>query len=437
MDRQQRRLEAARDALEGLSVGDALGERFFGPEESVRARIQRRELPAPTWRHTDDTEMAVAIFETLARFGWMHQDELALAFAGRYLADPRRGYGYGARELLEALAEGASWRESAASLFDGSGSYGNGAAMRVAPLGAYFHDNRIRCAGEAEKSAEVTHTHTEGKAGAIAVANTSRMAVKTRGLPASEARERILEQVLYRVPEGDTRRGIEVAAAIDPGADVDEVARRLGNGSNVSAQDTVPFALWAALSSLDSYCEAFWKTVSALGDRDTTCAIVGGIVASRVGRAGIPDEWLAARELLPIPKDLESIAGLAERRLKRVLVIDDNADIGKYVEYALRGRFAVFSVPPNRVMETYEPGLFDLVTTGYNLGHPGDGYEMIDRIRAKSPEQAMIMMSGWTSRDNVAEAARRGVKWITKGCKIEELVDLITEVIGESRTEDE
>ena len=45
--------------------------------------------------------------------------------------------------------------------------------------------------------------------------------------------------------------------------------------------------------------EALWTTLSGLGDRDTTCAIVGGIVACRTGVEGIPAEWLAAREPLP------------------------------------------------------------------------------------------------------------------------------------------
>jgi ADP-ribosylglycohydrolase len=43
-----------------------------------------------------------------------------------------------------------------------------------------------------------------------------------------------------------------------------------------------------------------WTTVSVLGDRDTTCAIVGGIVACSVGEAGIPAAWLQARKPLPV-----------------------------------------------------------------------------------------------------------------------------------------
>jgi ADP-ribosylglycohydrolase len=66
----------------------------------------------------------------------------------------------------------------------------------------------------------------------------------------------------------------------------------------VCAHDTVPFALWCAARHLDDFAAALWTTVSGLGDRDTTCAIVGGIVALAVGEAGIPAEFLAAREPL-------------------------------------------------------------------------------------------------------------------------------------------
>jgi ADP-ribosylglycohydrolase len=43
-----------------------------------------------------------------------------------------------------------------------------------------------------------------------------------------------------------------------------------------------------------------WSTVSGLGDRDTTCAIVGGIVALSAGRESIPEAWLKAREPIQI-----------------------------------------------------------------------------------------------------------------------------------------
>ena len=73
----------------------------------------------------------------------------------------------------------------------------------------------------------------------------------------------------------------------------------LGSGDGATAQDTVPFVLWCAGECLDDYEEALWLTVSGLGDRDTTCAMVGGIVALSAGEGSIPVGWRQAREPLP------------------------------------------------------------------------------------------------------------------------------------------
>src|SRR6185436_13830866 len=73
-------------------------------------------------------------------------------------------------EILTAIARGVPWQEIAPSVFDGQGSMGNGGAMRVAPVGAYFADRIERVVDEARLSAEVTHTHEDAQAGAIAVA---------------------------------------------------------------------------------------------------------------------------------------------------------------------------------------------------------------------------------------------------------------------------
>ena len=76
-----------------------------------------------------------------------------------------------------------------------------------------------------------------------------------------------------------------------------------GNGSGVTAPDTVPLCLWVCAHRGRRFDEALWTTVSALGDRDPTCAIVGGILALRAGYAGIPAEWRRARERVPVLDD--------------------------------------------------------------------------------------------------------------------------------------
>jgi ADP-ribosylglycohydrolase len=71
---------------------------------------------------------------------------------------------------------------------------------------------------------------------------------------------------------------------------------RLGTGNEVSAQDTVPFCLWSAAYHLENFEDALWWTARGLGDCDTTCAIVGGIVA--LSAPEIPALWLERREPL-------------------------------------------------------------------------------------------------------------------------------------------
>jgi ADP-ribosylglycohydrolase len=89
---------------------------------------------------------------------------------------------------------------------------------------------------------------------------------------------------------------LERAAKIAPTEEVEVAMWSLGTGSKVTSADTVPFSLWCAARHLGDYEEALWTTVSGLGDRDTTCAIVGGIVALSCEPAAIPAAWLSARE---------------------------------------------------------------------------------------------------------------------------------------------
>jgi ADP-ribosylglycohydrolase len=291
------RMERAALAFEGLSVGDAFGECFFGPDEIFQSRIAGRLDPPSPWFVTDDTVMATSVLEMLERFGGVERLALAKAFAARYMLDPRRGYGGTAHGILRQIHDGVSWIDAAGRAFDGMGSLGNGGAMRVAPLGAYFAGDSKRLVVEAIASAEVTHAHREGKAGAVAVAAAAGwvagQAKVSPGLPD------LLEVAYELTPDGETRRGIASALRVPSQCSPAHAAHVLGNGSRISAPDTVPVCLWLAARHLDDYREALWATASMAGDIDTNCAIVGGIVALAVGRSGIPAEWLMARERIP------------------------------------------------------------------------------------------------------------------------------------------
>lgn len=286
------RMRRARLALAGLSLGDAFGERFFGHPDVVEGLIASRALPREPWTWTDDTAMALSVVEVLDAHGAIDRDALAHAFARRYAADPMRGYGGTAHGILQAIGRGVPWSAAAGDVFDGQGSMGNGAAMRVAPIGAYFADDLDTLVVEASRSADPTHAHPDGKAGAIAIAVGAALA--TRRGPAALAPMDWLRAVCDRTPAGATRDGIAKALDLPLSYDVRTAVAALGNGALVISADTVPLSLWCAARHMDDYEEALWTTVSALGDRDTTCAMVGGIVALATER--IPEPWLAARE---------------------------------------------------------------------------------------------------------------------------------------------
>lgn len=291
---QDERLQRARVALEGLSVGDAFGG-FFEFNAAMVRLIEGRKLPPIPWHYTDDTNMALSVYQILRQHDQIDQDALAASFAEHF--DPMRGYGVGVRTMISRMSQGEAWRDVAQDMFWGEGSFGNGGAMRIAPLGAYYADDIDRVVEQTILATEVTHTHAEGIAGAVAVAVATAYAWRLRD--AKPLRPDFIGQVLTHVPPGEVYEGIQLARDLPAETSVSEAAVTLGNGSRVSAQDTVPLVLWCAGEHLANYEEAIWHAASALGDVDTTCAMVGGIVAVSAGVDSIPLDWMRHRERLP------------------------------------------------------------------------------------------------------------------------------------------
>ncbi|MFD8481757.1 ADP-ribosylglycohydrolase family protein [Kitasatospora sp. NPDC059673] len=282
------------DALQGLSVGDALGAQFFVPE-TARAHFAAGTVPSGPWPWTDDTEMACSVYAAQTERGAIDSYDLTHSFAHRHDFD--RGYGPAANRLLRLIREGGDARRLAAELFDGQGSFGNGAAMRVAPLGAAHAEDPAAVVRIAADTAVITHTHPDAVDGTIAVAVAAAHAVRGRTEPLRP--EPFLRAVAALTPYGPVRDGLHQAERLLDRSDAREVAAVLGNGSRTSALDTVPFALWCAARWLDDYPTAVRSAIGAGGDMDTVAAITGGVVAARTGTAGIPAAWLDAREPLP------------------------------------------------------------------------------------------------------------------------------------------
>lgn len=286
---QNKRLEAAYRSLIGLSIGDAFGETFFGEESEISERLRQQQVQLGKWEFTDDTVMGIAVYKQLAKNGTIIQDELATEFARNYQLDINRGYGGTAHYILRTIAQGKSWQAVSQGVFDGMGSMGNGAAMRAGPIGAYFGEDVAAVVTEARLSAEVTHANEEGICGAIAVALMASFAGRRKNEATAVD---YLEFVLNYLPTSDTKAKIAKAATLSPTCDIRTATAILGNGVKLTAQDTVPFALWCAAHQQADFEAALWRAVNGLGDRDTICAIVGSIVSLSAPVSTVPSQWL-------------------------------------------------------------------------------------------------------------------------------------------------
>lgn len=238
--------------------------------------------------------MAISIFEELRERGIIDPAALAERFSRRYIKDPARGYGRGAHKVLSEIADGVPYDSAARMLFDGQGSQGNGGGMRSAPVGAFFAGDLKAVVEHAANSAAPTHAHSEGVAGAVAVAVAAAVVFDGERDP-----KKLLETVVAHTPAGPTRDAVRRAIPMLKSESI-TVAAELGNGSNVLAADTVPFAVWCAAVHLNDYVSALWACGDVGGDIDTTSAMVGGIVVGAVGLEGIPPAYRAAREPLPL-----------------------------------------------------------------------------------------------------------------------------------------
>ncbi|WP_415949276.1 ADP-ribosylglycohydrolase family protein [Streptomyces sp. KLOTTS4A1] len=285
------RLTRALASLRGLTVGDALGSQYFVPENYPL--LGRRQVPDGPWPWTDDTEMACSVVAVLAAHHRIDQDALAQSFARHHDFD--RGYGPAVNRMLRLIREGGDWRGLAAGLFNGQGSWGNGAAMRIAPLGAWYADDPEQATHQAEISAYTTHQHREAVVGAMAVAAAAALVA---GAKEPMGGRELLDGVIGLVPRSAVGAGLRRARDMLDYGDAGTVAAVLGCGRRTSAHDTVPFALWSAARGLGDFEAMFWTTAQAGGDVDTTCAIAGGVVAAAEAGAA-PREWAAQTEAWP------------------------------------------------------------------------------------------------------------------------------------------
>jgi poly(ADP-ribose) glycohydrolase ARH3 len=175
-----------------------------------------------------------------------------------------------------------------------NGSFGNGAAMRVSPVGLFYHDDLAALQEAAVKQANITHVHPLGQWGAVMQACSVGLAVNQSPKEPFKGEEVIvcLREVLWRGPMEYLRalNQIEEMLAQKGKLPAGEVVRSLGNG--VEACFSVPSACYIAITYSPDFCDAIRAAVSLGGDTDTIAGMVGAIVGAHGGESGLPVEWI-------------------------------------------------------------------------------------------------------------------------------------------------
>ena len=288
----ERLRDAFRGSLLGVAVGDALGRPVKGWSAARIAREHgevRDMLGHPRGRTTEDTEMTIAVAEWLLE---KEHEGAALAERIRKKYDPDRDYGRTTTDVLRRLRAGENWQTAADHAF-ARGSFGNGAAARIAACGLVFRRDRDALERVVETCASVTHSHPLGIAGALLQAREVALAVERREEPLDPIGFVVELRSTTASPEFRHKlRAVEECLDKSPPA---HVARdRLG--CNATAIGSVTTALYAFLSRAASFEDALVFAVNLGGECDAIGAMTGAVAGAYHGARAIPARWLEALE---------------------------------------------------------------------------------------------------------------------------------------------
>ena len=291
----------------GSALGDAIGELAF--QYSERNKLSAVVESLAELRYTDDTAMAIGLASSLVERGYVDGQHLGGAFRRNFEQEPWRGYATGPPTIFSMVrSTGISYTKAAQSLFGGGGSLGNGAAMRIAPLGLFFHDSS-ELYQQACGSAEITHAHPVGKDGAAVQAWAVARAVRLDSLKEFLPQEFVGSLVDFARTSEIQEKMRLLYNLIDENVPPAVAAKQLGR--SVAVQESMPFAIYSFVSNASSFEDCLYCAIMHGGDRDTLGAMSGAISGAYLGIEAIPSGW---RSKLENRETIEKLAlELAER----------------------------------------------------------------------------------------------------------------------------
>ena len=271
----------------GSALGDAIGELAFRyhRKDELCAQLDRLK----EFRYTDDSAMSIGLAESILGKGCLDQQDLGETFKSNFRKEPWRGYASGPPTIFSMVEQlGITYAEAAGTLFGGTGSLGNGAAMRVVPVGLFFHDSPDLYE-MARMSAAVTHAHPVGIDGAAVQADAIALAVKLDPRD-SFPREVFIDTLIDFADTPEMReKMVLVQELINANTTPPFAAEQLGR--SVAVHESLPFALYSFLRHPKSFEDCLFCAILYGGDRDTLGAMACAISGAYVGIKAIPESW--------------------------------------------------------------------------------------------------------------------------------------------------
>lgn len=281
--------------LVGVAIGDSLGARFEG------ATTITDDVADLSPRYTDDTVMTIGVAESLVEqkdFHYFHMTERLLKLQEK---EPWRRYGNTTTRVFRMMRHGRLGFGMLDRDVYPEGSYGNGAAMRIGPVGLLYHDDPRALRDIAFHCASITHSNELALEGAVlqacAVAlavlatpggiNTTEFLAALRMITQCKPYQEKLKTIIRFTNEGCGRK---------------EVVDQLGNGG--AALASVPTAIHCFLANRD-FKSSLLYAVSLGGDADTIGSMTGAIAGACYGIEGIPSQW---RETVENREYIEKLA---------------------------------------------------------------------------------------------------------------------------------
>ncbi len=281
-------------SLIGCAIGDAIGELAFFCKEKDRLfkEIQQRGILT----YTDDTAMTIGIAKALLEKRDVDEEYFGDMLAKEFYKEPWRGYASGPPTVFAMVKErNIPYSKAAGLLFDGKGSYGNGAAMRIAPIGLFFHNlSKEDFYKKAASSARITHAHHVGIDGAVVQAKAVAIALELKPNESFSYKEFLDELISISKTDQIRNKLLDVKELLDKESEPKEAISKLGK--SVAVHESMPFSIYSFLKYHHSFVDCLLCSVLHGGDRDTLGAMACAICGAYLGVDSIPKEWIKKLE---------------------------------------------------------------------------------------------------------------------------------------------